>query len=60
MHSNPFRMRSLRLAGALSLACLTTLALASPTALAGNGGTGTTEPVPTAKGHKAKDRKSVV
>jgi hypothetical protein len=54
MHSNPIRMRSLRLAGALSLASLTTLALASPTALAGNGGTGTTEPAPTVSGHKAK------
>jgi hypothetical protein len=54
MHSNPFRMRGLRLAGALSLACLTALALPSPTALAGNGGTGTTEPAATVKGHKAK------
>jgi hypothetical protein len=43
MFSNPFRMRRLRLAGALSLACLTTLALVSPTAIAGNGGTGTSD-----------------
>jgi hypothetical protein len=54
MHSNPFRMRRLRLAGALSIACLTTLALVIPTAIAGTGGTGATGTSRTVKGHKAK------
>jgi hypothetical protein len=57
MFSNPFRMRRLRLAGALSLACLTTLALVSPTAMAGSGGTGTTgtsDSSKTVRGSKAK------
>jgi hypothetical protein len=54
MDSNPFRMRRPRLAGALVLACLTALAFASPAALAGNGGTSTSEPAPTVKGGKAK------
>jgi hypothetical protein len=43
MPSNPFRMRRLRLAGALSLACLTTLAFVGPTAIASGGGTGTSD-----------------
>jgi hypothetical protein len=54
MFSKPFRMRRLRLAGALTLACMTPLALLSPTAIAGNGGTGTTEPKPTVSGSKAE------
>ena len=51
---NPFRMRCLRLAGALSLACLTTLAFTGPTAIAGSGGTGTSGSARTVKGDKAK------
>ena len=51
---NPFRMRRPRIAGALSIACLGALALASPTAIASSGGTGTSDSSPTVKGHKAK------
>jgi hypothetical protein len=54
MSSKPYRMRRLRVTGALSLACLTTLALVSPTALAGSGGTGVSGPSPTVKGSEAK------
>lgn len=54
MLNNPFRMRRPRLAGAMALACLGTLALSSPAAMAGSGGTGTTDSSPTVKGHKAK------
>jgi len=54
MYSNTISMRRLRLAGALSLACLTTLALVTPTALAGSGGTGTTDSTRTVRGDKAK------
>ena len=54
MPLNPFRMRRLQLAGALSLACLTTLALTSPTAIANDGGTGTSGSSRTVKGDKAK------
>lgn len=51
---NPFRMRRPRLAGALSIACVGALALASPAAIASSGGTGTSDSSPTVKGHKAK------
>ena len=54
MSSNRIRMLRVRLAGALLLACLTTLALLSTPATAGNGGTG--QPGPTVKGSKAKLR----
>jgi hypothetical protein len=56
MFSKPFRMRRLRLAGAISLACLTTLAFVSPAAIGANGGTGTTDTTPTVRGSKAKLR----
>ena len=55
MFSNPFRMRCLRSAGALVLACATTLAVLSTAATAGDGGTGSGgPPTPTVKGSKAK------
>jgi hypothetical protein len=54
MLNNSFSMRRAGLTGALSLACLGALALASPSAMAGSGGTGTTDSSPTVKGHKAK------
>jgi hypothetical protein len=50
---NSFSMRRAGLAGALSLACLGAVTLAGP-AMAGSGGTGTTDSSPTVKGHKAK------
>jgi hypothetical protein len=54
MFSNPSGMRRLRLAGALSLACLIVLALVSPSTMAATGGTGTTDSTRTVKGHKAR------
>jgi hypothetical protein len=52
MSSNPSRLVRLGLSGALALACLTTAAILSPPAIAGTGGT--TTPVPTVQGSKAK------
>ena len=54
MLPNPFRLRSPRLAGALSVACIGAFVLASPSAMANSGGTGTSDPSPTVKGQKAK------
>ena len=53
MLNNSFSMRRAGLAGALSLTCLGAFTLAGP-AMAGSGGTGTTDSSPTVKGHKAK------
>ncbi len=55
MFSNPLGMTSVRLVGALVLACLAILvSIGGATAWAGSGGTGT--PAPTVKGSKAKLR----
>jgi hypothetical protein len=54
MLPNPIRMRRPRLAGAISAVCIGALVLASPSALANSGGTGTSDTSPTVKGHKAK------
>ena len=54
MLPNLFRMRRLHLAGALSIACLSALVLASPTAMASSGGTGTSDSSQTVSGDKAK------
>jgi hypothetical protein len=54
MLSNPIRMRRPRLAGALIVASVGALVLASPAAIASSGGTGTSDPSPTVKGGKAK------
>jgi hypothetical protein len=55
MFSNPFRMLCLRVVGAFALICLSTLAILTPAATAGNGGTGTSgSSEPTVKGSKAK------
>jgi hypothetical protein len=54
MLPNVFCIRRPRVAAAVSAACIGALVLASPTAMANSGGTGTTDPSPTVKGHNAK------
>ncbi len=54
MLPNLFRTRRPRVAAAVSAACIGALVLASPSAMASSGGTGTTDSSPTVKGHKAK------
>ena len=54
MLPNLLRIRRPRVAAAVAAACIGALVLASPSAMANSGGTGTTDPSPTVKGHKAK------
>jgi hypothetical protein len=54
MLPNLFCIRRPRVAAAVSAACIGAFVLASPAAMANSGGTGTTDPSPTVKGHNAK------
>jgi len=60
MLPNLLRIRRPRVAAAVAAACIGALSLASPSAMANSGGTGTTDPSPTVKGQKQLPARGVL